>query len=50
VQALNDLYRLEVAADQNGEGFNVACIGSDFDYLHKALFSEDYTRQLILFS
>ena len=32
VQALNDLYGLEVAADQNGEGFDVACIGSDFDY------------------
>jgi len=50
VQAVNDLYRLEVAADQNGEGFNVAYIGSDFNYPHKALFSARYMHQLFLYS
>ena len=38
VQAVNDLYRLEVAAERNGERFNVAYIGSDFDFPHKGLF------------
>jgi hypothetical protein len=50
VQAVNDLYRLEVAADQNGERFNVAYIGRDFNYPHKALFSARYMRQLFLYS
>jgi hypothetical protein len=50
VQAVNDLYRLEVAADRNGEEFNVAYIGKDFDYPHKGLFSPHYMRQLFLYS
>jgi hypothetical protein len=50
VQAVNDLYRLEVAADQNGERFNAAYIGRDFNYPHKALFSARYMRQLFLYS
>ena len=50
VQAVNDLYRSEVAADQNGERFNVAYIGRDFNYPHKALFSARYMRQLFLYS
>jgi hypothetical protein len=50
VQAVNDLYRLEVAADQNGERFNVGYIGRDFNYPHKALFSARYMRQLFLYS
>ncbi len=42
VQAVNDPYRLEVAAERNGERFNVAYIGSDFDFPHKGLFSAHY--------
>jgi hypothetical protein len=47
VQAVNDLYRLEAAAERNGERFNVAYIGSDFDFPHKALFSANYMHQLL---
>jgi len=50
VEAVNDLYRLEVAADQNGEDFNVAYIGKDFDYPRKELFSVPYMRQLFRYS
>lgn len=34
VQAVNDLYRFEEAAERNGEQFNVAYIESDFDFPH----------------
>ena len=50
VQAVNDLCRLEVAAERNGEQFNVAYIGSDFDYPHKTLFSAHYMHQLFQYS
>jgi hypothetical protein len=50
VQAVNDLYRLEVAAERSGERFNVAYMGSDFDFLHKALFSANNMRQLFQYS
>ena len=50
VQAVNDLYRLEVVADENGEGFNVAYIGKDFVYPHKTPFSVRYMRQLFQYS
>ena len=50
VQAVNDLYRLEVAAERNGERFNVAYIGSDFDFPHKGLFSARYMHQLFQYS
>ena len=50
VQAVNDLYRLEVSAERSGEQFNVAYIGSDFDIPHKALFSAQYMHQLFNYS
>jgi len=50
VQAVNDLYRLEVAAERNGERFNVAYIGSDFDFPHKGLFSSRYMHELFQYS
>jgi hypothetical protein len=34
------------AADRNAEAFKVACIGKEFDYSHKKLFSVRYMRQL----
>ena len=50
VQAVNDLHRLEVAAESHGERFNVAYIGSDFDFPYKGSFSAHYMHQLSRYS
>jgi hypothetical protein len=45
-QGINDLYRLEVTARQEGEDFNLAYIGDDFSYPRKTMFDSDYLRHL----
>jgi hypothetical protein len=49
-QGVNDLYRLEVAAQQDREEFQFAFIGADFVYPHKADFDADYMQHLFQYS
>jgi predicted acylesterase/phospholipase RssA len=49
-QGINDLYRLEVVARQEGEDFNLAYIGDDFSYPHKTMFDSDYLRHLFQYA
>src|SRR5271155_1148996 len=49
-QSINDLYRLEVAAEREGEDFNVAYIDAKFDYPHPTAFASDFVRHLFQYS
>jgi predicted acylesterase/phospholipase RssA len=49
-QGVNDLYRLEVAAEREGEDFNVAYIDANFDYPHPTEFAPDFVRHLFQYS
>ena len=49
-QGVNDLYRLEVAAEREGEDFNVAYIDANFNYPHPTAFAPDFVRQLFQYS
>jgi predicted patatin/cPLA2 family phospholipase len=49
-QGLNDLYRLQVAAEKAGEDFHVAYIGDEFTYPHAREFDSDYLRHLFDYS
>lgn len=49
-QGINDLYRLEVVARQEGEDFNLAYIGNDFSYPHKTMFDSEYLRHLFQYA
>jgi len=49
-QGINDLYRLEVAAEREGEDFNVAYIDVKFDYPHPVAFAPDFVRHLFQYS
>jgi hypothetical protein len=48
--AVNDLYRLEIIARDEGEDFNVAYIGDEFDYPRHTMFDSAYLRHLFLYS
>ncbi len=45
-QVINDLYRLELIANQEHEMFNVSFIGEDFNYPHVGMFNADYMKHL----
>jgi predicted acylesterase/phospholipase RssA len=49
-QGINDLYRLQVAAEREGEDFNVAYIDAQFDYPHPKMFAPDFLRHLFQYS
>jgi predicted acylesterase/phospholipase RssA len=49
-QGINDLYRLEVAAEREGEDFNVAYIDAKFNYPHPTEFAPDFVRHLFQYS
>jgi predicted acylesterase/phospholipase RssA len=49
-QGVNDLYRLEVAAEREGENFNVAYIGAEFNYPHPTAFAPDFVKHLFQYS
>jgi predicted acylesterase/phospholipase RssA len=49
-QGINDLYRLEVAADREGEDFNIAYIDAKFNYPHPTEFAPDFVRHLFQYS
>jgi hypothetical protein len=50
VQGMNDLYRLEVSAREDGEEFHFAYIGREFQYPHKNEFDAGYIRHLFQYS
>jgi predicted acylesterase/phospholipase RssA len=45
-QGVSDLDRIYLIAQQDGVDFNLAYIGSDFDYPHNEDFATDYMRRL----
>jgi len=49
-QGISDLSRIYLTARQDGADFNLAYIGSDFDYPHKAEFDTEYMRRLFEYS
>jgi hypothetical protein len=49
-EGTNDLYRLEVVAEDENEDFNIAYIGDDFVYPHRAPFASDYMKHLFDYS
>jgi predicted acylesterase/phospholipase RssA len=49
-QGINDLYRLEVSAEREGEDFNVAYIDAKFSYPHPRSFAPDFVRHLFQYS
>jgi predicted acylesterase/phospholipase RssA len=49
-QGINDLYRLQVIAQQEEEHFNIAYIGEEFNYPHGHMFATDYLRHLFGYS
>jgi len=49
-QAVNDIYRLQFLAQQEGSDLNIAYIDSGFDYPHAQLFAGDYMRRLFQYS
>jgi predicted acylesterase/phospholipase RssA len=49
-QGINDLYRLEVAAEREGEDFSVAYLDATFDYPHPTVFAQDFVRHLFQYS
>jgi predicted acylesterase/phospholipase RssA len=48
--ALSDVYRLQVVAQQNGLDLNIAYIDSNFVYPHKSLYAGDYMHHLFQYS
>jgi hypothetical protein len=48
--ASNDLYRLQMIAEEDHEDFNIAYIDEDFKYPHHRLFSADYMQKLFEYS
>jgi predicted acylesterase/phospholipase RssA len=50
VKGFNDMYRLEMVAQQDGEDFNIAYIGQDFTYPHGRQFAPDFMRRLFQYS
>jgi hypothetical protein len=49
-QGINDLYRIQVIAQQEHESFNIASIGPEFNYHHEHPFAPDYLRYLFAYS
>jgi len=49
-QAVNDIYQLQVLAQQDGSDLNIAYIDSSFAYPHAQLFAGDYMRHLFQYS
>jgi predicted acylesterase/phospholipase RssA len=49
-QALGDIYRLQLIAQQNGLDLNIAYIDSGFNYPHRRLFAGDYMQHLFQYS
>jgi hypothetical protein len=49
-QGVNDLYRLQVAAENAKEDFHVAYIGDEFSYPHSREFDPDYLRHLFTYA
>ena len=49
-QAVNDIYRLQFLARQDGSDLNIAYIDSGFAYPHAQLFAGDYMRHLFQYS
>jgi predicted acylesterase/phospholipase RssA len=49
-QALGDIYRLQLIAQQNGSDFNIAYIDSGFNYPHRRMFAGDYMQHLFQYS
>jgi len=45
-QGINDLYRIYQTAKRDGVDFNLAYIGSDFNYPHHAKFDPEYMKRL----
>lgn len=45
-QGVNDLSRIYLTAKQDGADFNLAYIGSDFNYPHEKEFDTEYMKQL----
>jgi predicted acylesterase/phospholipase RssA len=49
-EALNDMQRIQLLAQQDGADLNIAYIDSGFDYPHRSLFAGDYMRHLFQYS
>lgn len=49
-QALGDIRRLQLMAQQAGSDLNIAYIDSGFNYPHRGLFAGDYMRHLFQYS
>jgi predicted acylesterase/phospholipase RssA len=49
-QGINDLYRLKVEAEREGEEFSVAYIDAQFNYSHPTEFAPDFLRHLFQYS
>jgi len=49
-QALGDIYRLQLIAQQNGLDLNIAYIDSGFNFPHRRLFAGDYMQHLFQYS
>ena len=49
-QALSDIYRLQLLAQQDGADLNIAYIDSGFSYPHRRLFAGDYMQHLFQYS
>jgi hypothetical protein len=49
-EALNDIHRIQLLAQQNGEDLNIAYIDSGFSYPHRRLFEGDYMQHLFQYS
>jgi predicted acylesterase/phospholipase RssA len=49
-QALGDIYRLQLMAQQAGSDLNIAYIDTGFNYPHRGLFAGDYMQHLFQYS
>jgi predicted acylesterase/phospholipase RssA len=49
-QALGDIYRLQLIAQQNSLDLNIAYIDAGFNYPHRRLFAGDYMQHLFQYS
>jgi len=49
-EALNDIHRIQLLAQQNGADLNIAYIDSGFSYPHHRLFEGDYMQHLFQYS
>jgi predicted acylesterase/phospholipase RssA len=49
-QALSDIYRLQLLAQEDGSDLNIAYIDSAFRYPHRRLFAGDYMQHLFQYS